>query len=158
MNAPAPLPPDPPETFPFGTAFRAACIVFFVVALAVCAIRESLWGLDSETLVPFGFLAIVLFFVSLWFSELRRGKILTEQHKGVSRREEPAKFRLVMIVQGIVLSVFLALAAIGACKDFFHAESAEGAEPEPHAKFAEDAETPFAMKTAPCPPRDVLVE
>ena len=64
---------DPPEPFPFGTAFRAVCIVVFVVTFVVGVIRETRWGLDSEKIMVFGGLAIALFFVSLWFSELRCG-------------------------------------------------------------------------------------
>ena len=146
MNAPSPLPPDPLEPFPFGTAFRAVCIVVFVVTFAVGVIRETRWGLDSEKIMVFGGIAIVLFFVSLWFSELRCGEILTEQHKGVSRWENPAKFRRVMIGQAIFLSILLAVMTIGTFKAFFgtkpepHAESTEIAESNPHAESAEIAE------------------
>ena len=139
MNAPSPLPPDPPEPFPFGTAFRAVCIVVFVVTFAVGVIRETRWGLHSEKIMAFGGFAIVLFFVSLWFSELRCGEILTEQDKGVSRWENPAKFRRVMIVQAFFLWGFLALMTIGAFKAYFGAKPEPHAESEPHAETAENA-------------------
>ena len=123
MKTPSPLPPDPPEPFPFGTAFRAVCIVVFVVTFVV--------GLDSEKIMVFGGLAIALFFVSLWFSELRCGEILTRQNNGVSRWEDPAKFRRVMLGQAIFLSILLAVMTIGTFKAFF------GTKPEPHAEPAE---------------------
>ncbi len=131
MNTPSPLPPDPPEPFPFGTAFRAVCIVVFVVTFVVGVIRETRWGLDSEKIMVFGGLAIALFFVSLWFSELRCGEILTRQSNGVSRWEDPAKFRRVMLGQAIFLSILLAVMTIGTFKAFF------GTKPEPHAEPAE---------------------
>ena len=117
------------------------CIVVFVVTFAVGVIRETRWGLDSEKIMAFGGFAIVLFFVSLWFSELRCGEILTEQHKGVSRWENPAKFRRVMIGQALFLSIFLALMAIGTFKAFFDAK------PEPHAESAEGAERDSTSST-----------
>ena len=142
MKPPSPLPPDPPEPFRFGTAFRAVCIVVFVVTFVVGVIRETRWGLHSEKIMAFGGFAIVLFFVSLWFSELRCGEILTQQSNGVSRWEDPAKFRRVMIVQAFFLWGFLALMTIGAFKAYFGAKPephAEPAELEPHAEFAESA-------------------
>ena len=133
---------DPPEPFPFGTAFRAVCIVVFVVTFVVGVIRETRWGLDSEKIMVFGGLAIALFFVSLWFSELRCGEILTQQSNGVSRWEDPAKFRRVMLGQAIFLSILLAVMTIGTFKAFFGTKPephAEPAELEPHAEFAESA-------------------
>ena len=144
MNAPSPLPPDPLEPFPFGTAFRAVCIVVFVVTFAVGVIRETRWGLDSEKIMVFGGIAIVLFFVSLWFSELRCGEILTEQHKGVSRLENPAKFRRVMIGEAFFLSIILVVMTIGTFKAFF------GAKPESHAEPAES--DPHAEPAYPATP------
>ena len=144
MNAPSPLPPDPPEPFPFGAAFRAVCIVVFVVALALCVM-----GFDSDKIMSLGLLSMALFFVSLWFSEFRCGRILAAQHEGASRWENPATFRREMIYQAILISIILPLAAIGTFKAFFdakpepHAEPAklethaETAEPEPHAESAE---------------------
>ena len=140
MNAQSPLPPNPPEPFPFGTVFRAACIVVFVVTFAVGVIRETRWGLDSEKIMVFGGIAIALFFVSLWFSELRRGEILTQQSKGVFRWEEPAKFRRVMIGQAVFLSIVLAVMIIGTFNAFFGAKPDPHAESEPHAEPAENAE------------------
>ena len=146
MNNPSPLPIDPPEPFPFGTVFRAVCIVFFVVALALCVA-----GFDSDKIISLGGLSIALFSVSLWFSELRCGRILAAQHEGASRWENPATFRREMIYQAILISIILPLMAIGTFKAFFvekpepHAESAklethaETAEPEPHAEPAERA-------------------
>ena len=46
---------------------------------ALAEFRESLWGLDSDKIMTLGGLAIALFFVSLWFSELQRGEILTPE-------------------------------------------------------------------------------
>ena len=172
VSTSSPLPPDPPESFPFGTAFRAVCIVVFVVTFAVGIIRETRWGLDSEKIMVFGGLAIALFFVSLWFSELRCGEILTQQHKGVSRWGEPAKFRRVMIGEAFFLLILLALMAIGTFKAFFgakpephaesaelesHAESAENAEPEPHAESAEGAESNPHAESAEIAPATPLV-
>ena len=131
MNNPSPLPPDPPEPFPFGTVFRAVCIVFFVVDLALCVA-----GFDSDKLVSLGGLSIALFAISLWFSELRCGKILTAQHEGVSRWEDPAKFRRVMIVQAIFRLVFLAVMAIATVKAFFDVK------PEPHAESPLERSSP----------------
>ena len=128
MNAPSPLPPDPPEPFPFGAVFRAVCIVFFVVALALCVV-----GFDSDKIISLGGLSMALFFVSLWFSELRCGRILAAQHEGASRWENPATFRCAMIYQAILILIILPLMAIGTFKAFFHAESAK---PEPHAESA----------------------
>ena len=122
MNTPSPLSSDSPEPFPFGTMFRAVCGIFFVVVFAVGVIRESLWGLDSDKIMILGGLAIALFFVSLWFSELQRGEILTQQHKGVSRWAEPARFRRVMIVQAIFVLILLAGMAIGTFLTFFGAK------------------------------------
>ena len=136
VNAPSPPPPNRSEPFPFGVAFRAVCIVFFVIALALC-----IAGLDSDKIMSLGGLSIALFFVSLWFSELRRGEILTQQHEGVSRWEDPAKFRRVMIGQALFLSIFLALMAIGTFKAFFDAK------PEPHAESAEGAERDSTSST-----------
>ena len=130
MNTPSPLSPDTPEPFPFGTMFRAVCGIFFVVVFAVGVIRESLWGLDSDKIMILGGLAIALFFVSLWFSELRCGRILAAQHEGASRWENPATFRREMIYQAILISIILPLAAIGTFKAFFDAK------PEPHAEPA----------------------
>ena len=150
MNAPSPLPPDPPEPFPFGAVFRAVCIVFFVVALALCVV-----GFDSDKIISLGGLSMALFFVSLWFSELRCGRILAAQHEGASRWENPATFRCAMIYQAILILIILPLMAIGTFKAFFHAESAkpephaesakletyaETAEPDPHAESAESPE------------------
>ena len=130
------------------------CIVGFVVTFAVGVIRETRWGLDSEKIMVFGGLAIALFFVSLWFSELRCGEILTQQSKGVSRWEDPAKFRRVMLGQAIFLSILLAVMTIGTFKAFFgtkpephaesepHAEPTESAKPAPHAPAAEGAKEP----------------
>ncbi len=126
MNATSPLPPDSPEPFPFGMVFRAVCVVFFVVALALCVA-----GFDSDKLVCLGGLSIAMFAISLWFSELRCGKILTAQHEGVFRWEDPAKFRRVMIGQAIFLSLLLAMMAIGTFKAFFDAK------PEPRAGAAQ---------------------
>ena len=109
------------------------CIVVFVVTFAVGVIRETRWGLDSEKIMVFGGLAIALFFVSLWFSELRCGEILTRQSNGVSRWEDPAKFRRVMLGQAIFLSILLAVMTIGTFKAFF------GTKPEPHAEPAHPA-------------------
>ncbi len=139
MNTPSPLPPDPPEPFPFGTAFRAVCIVVFVVTFVVGVIRETRWGLDSEKIMVFGGLAIALFFVSLWFSELRCGEILTRQSNGVSRWEDPAKFRRVMLGQAIFLSILLAVMTIGTFKAFFGTKPEPHAESEPHAEPTESA-------------------
>ena len=122
MNTQSPLSPNTPEPFPFGRAFRAVCGIFFVVAFAIGVIRESLWGLDSDKIMALGGLAIALFFVSIWFSELQRGEILTQQHKGVSGRAEPAKFRRAMIVQAIFVMILLAGMAIGAFLAFFGAK------------------------------------
>ena len=151
MNAPSPLPPDPPEPFPFGAAFRAVCIVVFVVTFVVGVIRETRWGLHSEKIMAFGGFAIVLFFVSLWFSELRCGEILTEQDKGVSRWENPAKFRRVMIVQAFFLWGFLALMTIGAFKAYFGAKPEPHAESEPHAEPTESAEPDPHTESAKSP-------
>ena len=146
MKPPSPLPPDPPEPFRFGTAFRAVCIVVFVVTFAVGVIRETRWGLDSEKIMVFGGLAIALFFVSLWFSELRCCEILTQQSKGVSRWEDPAKFRRVMLGQAIFLLILLAVMTIGTFKAFF------GTKPEPHAESEPHAEPTESAKPAPHAP------
>ena len=105
-------------------------MIIYLALLQNLLLGETRWGLDSEKIMVFDGIAIVLFFVSLWFSELRCGEILTEQHKGVSRWENPAKFRRVMIVQAFFLWGFLALMTIGAFKAYF------GAKPEPHAGSA----------------------
>ena len=127
VNTPSPLPPDPPEPFPFGAAFRAVCIVFFAIALALCVV-----GFDSDKIISLGGLSMSLFFVSLWFSELRCGRILAAQHEGASRWENPATFRRAMIYQAILILIILPLMAIGTFKAFF------GAKPEPHAESAEE--------------------
>ena len=72
----------------------------------------------AKRLVLFGFLTLVLSFIFLSFSKIRRGE------------EEHAKLRREMIMDVIFLVFFLALAAIGAFKAFFDAE------PEPHAVSA----------------------
>jgi flagellar basal body-associated protein FliL len=141
VNTPSPLPPDPPEPFPFGTAFRAVCIVIFVVALALCVM-----GFDSDKTMSLGLFSMSLFFVSLWFSELRCGRILAAQHEGASRWENPATFRRAMIYQAILILIILPLMAIGTFKAFFHAESAK---PEPHAESAK-LET-YAESAEPAP-------
>ena len=90
-------------------------------------------GFDSDKIMSLGLLSMALFLVSLWFSELRCGRILAAQHEGASRWENPATFRREMIYQAILISIILPLMAIGTFKAFFHAESAK---PEPHAESA----------------------
>ncbi len=119
MNTQSPLSPNTPEPFPLGTMFRAVCDIFFGVAFVVGVIREFLWGLNSDKIMALGGLAIALSFVSLWFSELQRGEILTQQHKGVSRWAEPAKFRHIMILQAIFFFILLTVMTIGTFLAFF---------------------------------------